>query len=106
MGYIANLQAAHSSHIAGIVYSQGIQEQASTTAHQQEIFQLSSTDWHQFLGFGVPAPPSTLGKQKQAPWEDVAKVSRMEQQHQLATMDMEAAAQHMTGQPTMRFQGV
>jgi hypothetical protein len=36
----------------------------------------------------------------------VAKVSRMEQQHQLATMDIEAAAQHMTGQPTMRFQGV
>jgi superfamily II DNA helicase RecQ len=30
----------------------------------------------------------------------------MEQRHQLATMDMEAAAQRMTGQPKMRFQGV
>jgi superfamily II DNA helicase RecQ len=36
----------------------------------------------------------------------VAEVSWMEQRHQLATIDMEAAAQHMTGQPTMRFQGV
>jgi GH25 family lysozyme M1 (1,4-beta-N-acetylmuramidase) len=44
MGHIANLQAAHSSHVAGMVYSRGIQEQAGTTAHQQEIFQLSSTD--------------------------------------------------------------
>jgi superfamily II DNA helicase RecQ len=30
----------------------------------------------------------------------------MERRHQLATMDMEAAAQRMTGQPKMRFQGV
>jgi hypothetical protein len=30
----------------------------------------------------------------------------MEQRHQLATMDMEAAAQRMTRQPKMWFQGV
>jgi hypothetical protein len=68
------------------------------------MFQLSSTDWHQFLGFG--APPSTLGKRKRAPWEDEAEVSRMECRHQLATMDLEAAAQRMTGRPNMRFRGV
>ncbi|KAF4225022.1 hypothetical protein CNMCM6805_007133 [Aspergillus fumigatiaffinis] len=106
IGHIADLQAAHSSHVAGMVYGRGIQEQAGTTAHRREMFQLSSTDWHQFLGFGVPAPPSTLGKRKRAPWEDEAEVSRMERRHQLATMDMEAAAQRMTGQPKMRFQGV
>jgi hypothetical protein len=106
MGHIADLQAAHSSHVAGMVYGRGIQEQAGTTAHWREMFRLSSTDWHQFLGFGVPAPPSTLGKQKRAPWEDEAEVSWMEQRHQLATMDMEAAAQRMTRQPKMRFQGV
>jgi hypothetical protein len=30
----------------------------------------------------------------------------MERRHQLATMDMEAAAQCMTRQPTMQFWGV
>lgn len=105
MGHIADLQAAHSSHVAGMVYGRGIQEQAGTTAHWREMFRLSSTDWHQFLGFRVPAPPSTLGKRKQAPWEDEAEVSQMERRHQLATMDMEAAAQRMTRQPTMRFRG-
>jgi hypothetical protein len=46
MGYIADLQAAHSSHVAGMVYGWGIQEQAGTTAHRREMFWLSSTDWH------------------------------------------------------------
>ncbi|KAF7174556.1 hypothetical protein CNMCM5623_007827 [Aspergillus felis] len=54
----------------------------------------------------TPGHPSILGKRKQAPWEDEAKVSRMERRHQLATMDLEAAAQRMTGRPNMRFQGV
>jgi GH25 family lysozyme M1 (1,4-beta-N-acetylmuramidase) len=44
MGHIADLQAAHSSHVAGMVYGRGIQEQASTTAHRREMFRLSSTD--------------------------------------------------------------
>ncbi|KAH1415624.1 hypothetical protein KXX32_000543, partial [Aspergillus fumigatus] len=44
MGHIADLQAAHSSHITSMVYGRGLQEQASTTAHQQEMFQLSSTN--------------------------------------------------------------
>jgi superfamily II DNA helicase RecQ len=30
----------------------------------------------------------------------------MERRHQLATMDLEAAAQCMTGRPNMRFRGV
>ncbi|KAF7174646.1 hypothetical protein CNMCM5623_009123 [Aspergillus felis] len=30
----------------------------------------------------------------------------MERRHQLATMDLEAAAQRMTGRPDMQFQGV
>ena len=51
MGHIADLQAAHSSHVAGMVYGRGIMEQPGTTAHWCEMFRLSSTDWHRFLGF-------------------------------------------------------
>ncbi|KAH3208854.1 hypothetical protein KXV77_008741, partial [Aspergillus fumigatus] len=57
--------------------------------------------WH-----GFSSPPSALGKRKRAPWEDEAEVSRMERRHQLAIMDLEAAAQRMTGRPDMRFRGV
>ncbi|KAH2211017.1 hypothetical protein KXW71_006562, partial [Aspergillus fumigatus] len=91
IGHIADLQAAHSSHIAGMVYGRVMQEQAGSTAHQREMFR---------------SPPSALGKRKRAPWEDEAEVSRMERRHQLAIMDLEAAAQRMTGRPDMRFRGV
>lgn len=33
LGYIADLQAAHSSHITGMVYSRGLIEQAGMIAH-------------------------------------------------------------------------
>ncbi|EAW22049.1 uncharacterized protein NFIA_024280 [Aspergillus fischeri NRRL 181] len=95
MGHITDLQAAHSSHVAGMVYGRGIQEQAGTMAHRREMFRV----WG-------PSPPSTLGKRKQAPWADEAEISRMERRHQLATMDLKAAAQRMTGQPMMWFRGV
>lgn len=44
MGYITDLQAAHSSHMAGMIYGRNIMEQAGTTAHRKEMFCLSSTN--------------------------------------------------------------
>ncbi|KAH2060218.1 hypothetical protein KXW21_003919, partial [Aspergillus fumigatus] len=72
LGHIADLQAAHSSHVAGMVYGRGLMEQAGTTAHWQAMFRASSTDWHCFLGFALAQlePPSVLGKRKRALWED------------------------------------
>ncbi|KAH1735539.1 hypothetical protein KXX09_006613, partial [Aspergillus fumigatus] len=81
IGHIADLQAAHSSHVAGMVYGCVMQEQAGSTAHRREMFWLSSTDWHQFLGFSALGHPSILGKRKRAPWEDEAEVSRMERRY-------------------------
>ncbi|GFG21961.1 hypothetical protein IFM5058_11151, partial [Aspergillus udagawae] len=78
--------AAHSSHVAGMVYAWGIQEQAGSTAHWREMFWLSSTNWHQFLGFSALGHLSILGKRKQAPWED--------------------EAERMTRRPAMWFWGV
>ncbi|PKX88400.1 uncharacterized protein P174DRAFT_426093 [Aspergillus novofumigatus IBT 16806] len=106
IGHIADLQAAHSSHVAGMVYGCVMQEQAGSMAHRWEMFWLSSTNWHQFLGFSALGHPSILGKCKRAPWEDEAEVSCMECRHQLAIMDLEAAAQCMMGRPAMWFWGV
>lgn len=44
LGHIANLQAAHSSHIASMVYSHRLMKQVGTTVHWQAMFRASSTD--------------------------------------------------------------
>ena len=64
-----------------MVYGCVMQEQAGSTAYWWEMFWLSSTDWHQFLGFSALGYLSILGKCKWALWEDEAEVSRMERRH-------------------------
>ncbi|KAJ5609932.1 hypothetical protein N7510_006651 [Penicillium lagena] len=82
MGHIADLQAAHSSHLAGMIYGREITEQAGTTAHRREMFRLSSTDWHRFLGFesAEDALGRVLGKRKAGPWESEADERRRQRQ--------------------------
>ncbi|RMJ20764.1 hypothetical protein PHISP_08366, partial [Aspergillus sp. HF37] len=107
-GHIADLQAAHSSHVAGMVYGREAMEPAGSTAHRREMFRLSSTDWHRFLGFfSAPehAPESRLGKRK-APWEAEAEEGRSERRWRARQADMEAALQQMMGDPAYRFRGV
>jgi hypothetical protein len=48
---IADEQAGHTSHVAGLVYARGIMEQAGAVANKRQQFRASSTDWHRFLGF-------------------------------------------------------
>lgn len=85
LGHIADLQAAHSSHVAGMVYGRGLMEQAGTTAHWQAMFRASSTDWHCFLGFALAQlePPSVLGKRKRALWEDAVAEQQIWRRHWL-----------------------
>ncbi|CAG8312707.1 unnamed protein product [Penicillium salamii] len=42
--HAADLQAAHSSHMASMIYGREITEQPGTTTHRQQLFRLSSTD--------------------------------------------------------------
>lgn len=109
MGHIADLQAAHSSHVAGLVYGRQVMEAAGTTAHRQALFRASSTDWHRFLGFAsaqAPELPSMLGRRKQAPWEEAAKAHQVWRQHRLQQADMMQAAREMTGQVDLQLRGV
>lgn len=48
---IADAQAGHTSHVAGIVYARGIMEQPGWVAERREKFRACSVDWHRFLGF-------------------------------------------------------
>jgi hypothetical protein len=48
---IADEQAGHTAHIAGLIYARGIMEQAGVVADKRQQFRTSSSDWHRFLGF-------------------------------------------------------
>ena len=110
LGHIADLQAAHSLYMAGMVYGREIMEQAGTTVHRQRIFRLSSTDWHRFLEFASadnsPETSPNPHKRKRAPWEEEADDSQIMQRHCLNTMDMTQTLRQMTGQETIQFRGV
>ncbi|KAG9375709.1 hypothetical protein A1F94_013658 [Pyrenophora tritici-repentis] len=45
---IADEQAGHTSHVAGLVYARGIMEQSGAVADRRQQFRASSTDWHRF----------------------------------------------------------
>lgn len=107
-GHIADLQAAHSSHVAGMVYGRGLMEQAGTTAHRQAMFRASSTDWHRFLGFASAQlePPSVLGKRKRAPWEDAVAEQQIWRRHRLQQANLTQAARRMTQQAELELRGV
>jgi hypothetical protein len=106
--HIADLQAAHSSHVAGMIYGREITEQAGTTAHRREMFRLSSTDWHRFLGFesAEDGLARVLGKRQQGPWEAEADENRRQRQWQLHEANMTDALQRMTKSDQHQFRGV
>lgn len=107
MEAIADEQATHSPHTAGMIYARDIMEQPGTTARRRAMFRLSSTDWHRFLGFAADgAPVEAAGKRKRSPWEDEAEQGRVMRRHRLNTMDMTSALQQMTGQAAIQFRGV
>ena len=109
MGHIADLQAAHSSHVAGMVYGRGIMEQPGTTAHRREMFRLSSTDWHKFLGFVSSddgGAESALGQAQRSPWEIEAEQGRMERRWRLQQTPMEPQLQQLLGTQSAQFRGI
>jgi hypothetical protein len=52
-----DLQAAHTSRIAGITYARDCQESPFSTASLRAEFRTLSCNWHTCLGFGVTLPP-------------------------------------------------
>jgi hypothetical protein len=42
--FVADKQAGHTAHVAGMVYARGIMEQAGAVADRRQQFWMSSTD--------------------------------------------------------------
>ncbi len=54
-----DLQAGHSSHVAGMAYARQLHEAPGTLSFRQMMFRNISQDWHQFLGFPSPSEGPT-----------------------------------------------
>jgi superfamily II DNA helicase RecQ len=103
---IADEQAGHTAHIAGLIYARGIMEQAGAVADKRQQFRASSSDWHRFLGFDDGGKGETTSKKrKRAPFESEADEARMDRWGRLRKMDTTAQLQRMMGK-TAEFRGV
>ena len=103
VGTIADEQAGHSAHVAGMVYGRESQEWTGSTMLRRLKFRASSMDWHQFLGFPAMTAP-VLGKRAN-PWEEQSAAHQAERRQQLQAMDLEPVLARMTGR-AMTFRGI
>ncbi|RDW94094.1 uncharacterized protein DSM5745_01416 [Aspergillus mulundensis] len=72
------LDATHSSHIAGLVYAREVCDgQSEGKKRKRQMLRTSSTNWHQFLGFPSAKLASVLGKRSNAPCEAEENMSQM-----------------------------
>ncbi|KAI1670755.1 hypothetical protein L13192_06271, partial [Pyrenophora tritici-repentis] len=103
---IADEQAGHTSHVAGLVYARGIMEQSGAVADRRQQFRASSTDWHRFLGFQAGVDDQRRSsKRKRAPFESEADEARVDRWQRLRKMDARAQLKRMMGEKA-EFRGV
>jgi superfamily II DNA helicase RecQ/uncharacterized C2H2 Zn-finger protein len=106
MAAIADEQAGHTSHIAGLIYARGIMEQAGAVADRRQQFRASSMDWHRFLGFPSATDEGyACKKRKWAPFESEAEESRIDRWQRLRKMDAAGQLKRMMGKEA-EFRGV
>jgi superfamily II DNA helicase RecQ len=75
---IADMQAGHTVHVAGMIYARGIIEQAGAVADRRQQFRTLSTDWHRFLGFQAEREHEKgCRKRKRAPFKSEADEARV-----------------------------
>jgi superfamily II DNA or RNA helicase len=107
MRHMADLQAAHTPHVAEMVYGRMMSQQQGTTAGRQAGFRASSVHWHGFLGFDVPdSAVRTLGKRPQPRWKDEGVMMRDQRRDLVEQTNMTEAMQRMTGRPEMQFRPI
>jgi hypothetical protein len=103
---IADEQAGHTSHVAGLVYARGIMEQAGAVADKRQQFRASSTDWHRFLGFQAGVDDGEKSrKRKRAPFETEADEARIDRWQRLRKIDSSKQLKRMMGNEA-EFRGI
>jgi hypothetical protein len=94
---VADDQATHSPHIAGMIYARDSMEMSGATADRRRQFRAVSTDWHRFLGFEstrVKDEKVDL-KRKRCRFENDADEERVERRIRLRQMNATAELHRM-----------
>jgi hypothetical protein len=99
-----DLQAAHTTSVAGGIYARNIQERSGEVESIRKKFRRVSEEWHRFLGF-KEATAATSRRRKRAPFEDEMDVLRFERWKKLRRMGAEAELERMMGEGK-RFRGI
>ena len=45
-GIVADWQAGHTPHVAGMIYARGLMEMSGAVAEKRMQYRMSSMDWH------------------------------------------------------------
>ena len=107
LGEAADLQAGHTSYIAGMIYAREMMERSGVIAEMRHHFRTSSEDWHRFLGFESAIKEvadmdvkdgSISRKRKRCPFEDDADEERFNRRSRLKHMDASEQLRRMMGE--------
>jgi superfamily II DNA/RNA helicase len=85
---IADLQAGHGSHVAGMVYARGMFEMDGAVASRRQQFRASSIDWHRFLAIQSAMDMVPSQKRKRDAFEEEANVAQRGRWARLQQMNM------------------
>jgi superfamily II DNA helicase RecQ len=98
---VADAQAGHTSHVAGLIYARLMLEQSGAVAEKREWFRASSMDWHEFLGFEEAEHQGRLsqilGKRKH-PFQVEMEEEKMQRWKRMRRMDARQKLKQLIGE--------
>jgi superfamily II DNA helicase RecQ len=94
---ILDLQAGHSTHIAGMVYGLEIQRSDFGTATRRDQFREASVRWHRLLGFRQTEGVVRTKKRPLETWETGLEDARQRRFKRLRQVDIRGQLQQMMG---------
>ncbi|KAJ2546020.1 hypothetical protein EV175_005751, partial [Coemansia sp. RSA 1933] len=95
---VADLQAAHGSHVAGMVYAREMQQGLSGTAKTREKFRDVSNKWHKLFGFSVDDKSLAAGqKRKRNGFENAKEEAQFQRLRRLQQVNVCGQLQQMMG---------
>ncbi|KDN64750.1 hypothetical protein CSUB01_11123 [Colletotrichum sublineola] len=105
-----DLQAGHSTRLAGLIYSRLLMQFGSGSAAKQQQFRRVSQQWHRFFDFGAEDREAAAGwkigvKREAEPYDGVRMEARLRRQARLRQVDLGGQLRQMTGQPGATFRG-
>jgi hypothetical protein len=101
-----DLQAGHSTHVAGMIYARELQQGTIGTAVRRDRFREVSRQWHHFLGFGTQDHTGRAPKKrKREVFDGIREEARFRRFERLQVMDLEGQLQVMLGDGA-QFRGI